>query len=73
METSATTVYAGADKVKLEFAYDLQGRRFKKEYHAWDPGSSQYILATTAFYLYDGWNLLAELTFDDTPVGSTRH
>ena len=47
-------------KRKLEFECDWQGRRIKKVSHsAWN-GSSYGTVVTTKF-IYDGWNLLAEL------------
>ncbi len=66
METTTTAITAGIDKVKLVFAYDSQGRRFKKEFYTWDSGSSQFILSDTTVYLYDGWNLLSEENYDAT-------
>jgi len=59
MQTAAAAVASGAPELRLEFTYDAQSRRIAKltlrrEAGAW---------ATVAhrLYVYDGWNLLAEL------------
>jgi RHS repeat-associated protein len=44
---------------KLEFGYDLQGRRFSKKVSNWT--GSGWQLASSTLFLYDGWNLIAEL------------
>ncbi|WOO43393.1 RHS repeat-associated core domain-containing protein [Rubellicoccus peritrichatus] len=61
METIATAYNAGVPRVKLEFAYDSQGRRFSKKVYDWDAGTSAFVLSETVAFLYDGWNLLTEL------------
>lgn len=48
-------------KKKLEFVYDFQGRRIQKKVYSWNGGSSSYQLSTTNRYIYDNWNLIAEL------------
>ena len=55
---SVTSVPATAKK-KLEFVYDYQGRRISKKVYNWN--GSAYILASTTKFVYDGWNLIAEL------------
>jgi RHS repeat-associated protein len=59
METQSVAYTAGAPRQKLEFAYDSQGRRFSKKVYDWD--LSSFILTSESVYLYDGWNLIAEL------------
>jgi RHS repeat-associated protein len=59
METQSVAYTAGAPRQKLEFAYDSQGRRFSKKVYDWD--LSSFILTSEILYLYDGWNLIAEL------------
>ncbi len=51
--------YASPLKKKLEFAYDGQGRRFSKKVYSWD--GSAWTLASHTLFIYDGWNLLADL------------
>ncbi len=62
----------GLPNQKLVFAYDSQGRRFKKETYDWDPsangglGDWETTPVRTTVYLYDGWNLLSEENYDAT-------
>jgi RHS repeat-associated protein len=55
-------VPAGA-KLKLVFEYDAKGRRIWKQIYTWNTGTSSYnsTAAVDLKFLYDGWNLLAEL------------
>ncbi len=46
-------------KRKLEFAYDGQGRRVSKKAYKWD--GSTWAPDSSRLFLYDGWNLAAEL------------
>ena len=48
-----------AERRKLDYAYDHQGRRIAKKVFVWDGGA--WTLASHTLFLYDGWNLLAEL------------
>ncbi|HEX8000313.1 MAG TPA: RHS repeat-associated core domain-containing protein [Pyrinomonadaceae bacterium] len=48
-------------KSKLEFAYDYIGRRIQKKVYAWNTATSTYQLQSTTSFIYDGWNLVAEL------------
>jgi YD repeat-containing protein len=59
METRAAAVSAGVPKQKLEFAYDSQSRRFRKT--VWRDYGSGWELQDDRLFLYDSWNLLAEL------------
>lgn len=52
---------------KLVFTYDHQGRRASKAVYAWDLSSTNYLLSSLTKFVYDGWNLLAEL---DVPQGT---
>ena len=45
--------------VKMQFAYDHQSRRTSKVVSNWN--GSAWQLTTNLHFLYDGWNLLAEL------------
>ena len=53
-----SSVPSGAKK-KLDFSYDYQGRRTQKIVSTWN--GSAYVAASTNRFLYDGWNLMAEL------------
>jgi RHS repeat-associated protein len=46
-------------KLKLRFGYDAQGRRISKTVSNWVSGAWQ--LQSTNRFVYDGWNLLAEV------------
>jgi RHS repeat-associated protein len=57
---SAVNVPAAAKK-RLEFAYDYMSRRVRKKVFSWNPGTSSYQLQSTTRYVYDEWNLIAEI------------
>jgi RHS repeat-associated protein len=61
--TSVTSVSAVPDdaKRKLEFEYDHAGRRIQKKVYDWNPLTTQYKLETTIRFVYDGWNLVAQV------------
>jgi RHS repeat-associated protein len=48
-------------KLRLEFAYDYMGRRIQKKVYTWNVGSGSYLLQSTTKFVYDGWNLIAEI------------
>jgi RHS repeat-associated protein len=50
-----------AGKRKLEYAYDFMGRRIVKKAYVWNVPTSTYQLQSTTKFVYDGWNLIAEL------------
>src|SRR6266511_3188392 len=47
------------EKKKLDFTYDYQGRRIQKIVSTWN--GNAYVAASTNKFVYDGWNLSAEL------------
>jgi len=51
-------------KKKLEFAYDGQGRRRIKKVYSWTGSAWQF--EKEVRFIYDNWNLLAELDNSDT-------
>ena len=61
LETTFSAAAAGKPRQKLEFAYDHQSRRIQKKLYAWDDGIEDWVLTSTVRYLYDGWNLIAEV------------
>ena len=50
---------ANANRLRLEFTYDYQGRRVQKVVSAWN--GSAFTSPVTNRFVYDGWNLLAIL------------
>jgi RHS repeat-associated protein len=50
-----------AAKLRLEFVYDYMGRRIQKKVYGWNVGTGTYLLQSTTKFVYDGWNLTAEL------------
>ena len=46
---------------RLEFVYDYGGRRIQKKVFDWNTGTGTYVLQSTTRFVYDGWNLIAEL------------
>jgi RHS repeat-associated protein len=59
VETSALAVAAGAPKQRLTFEYNFMGRRISKKVENWK--GSSYNKHHKMVYLYDGWNLAAEM------------
>jgi RHS repeat-associated protein len=53
-------------KLRLSFSYDSQGRRITKQVETWT-GSAWSVTASNKF-LYDGWNLIAELNGTNNSV-----
>ncbi len=56
------------NKLRLEFAYDSQGRRIGKQVYAWS--ADRWALTSDLRFVYDGWNLVAILTSDLRPLTS---
>jgi RHS repeat-associated protein len=52
---------AGEAKSKLEFAYDYAGRRIRKNVYSWNVSTSSYELQSSTKFVYENWNLQAEL------------
>jgi RHS repeat-associated protein len=67
--TNIAIVPAGA-KLALTFAYDHQSRRIEKAVFTWNPGTSSYQLASRTKFAYDGWNLIAALNSQLSPISS---
>ena len=53
-------------KKKLDFAYDYQGRRIQKLVST--NGGTSYVAQYTNRFVYDGWNLIAELAPNSSPI-----
>lgn len=57
-------------KRRLEFAYDYMGRRIQKKVYSWNVPTSTYQLQSTTKFVYDGWNLVAEIDGSNVLVRS---
>jgi RHS repeat-associated protein len=68
VEAHATT--PATAKVKVRMLYDAHSRRVQKQVYTWNAGTSTYQLSTTLRFLYDGWNLITELTASNQVVRS---
>ena len=66
METLSAATNAGAPRQNIAFTYDWQGRRIRKTVSNWIAGD--WSLITDHRFIYDGWNLLAVLTSDLSPL-----
>jgi RHS repeat-associated protein len=55
----STTSVPSAARKRLEFTYDYLGRRIVRKAFNWS--GSAYVLASEARFIYDGWNVIAEL------------
>ena len=64
IETSDPAASAGAPRVKVVYTYDSRSRRIGKLSYIWD--ASDWLLATSHSFLYDGWNMIQELTHTQT-------
>lgn len=67
--TAIGTVPATAKK-KLLLDYDYLGRRVQKRLYTWNQAAGSYAEqpSATLKFVYDGWNLLSELSSLNTPV-----
>jgi YD repeat-containing protein len=61
IEMEAKSNVPSAARLKLVFEYDWQGRRIRKQVFNWTGSDCSATPALDLKYVYDGWNLLAEL------------
>ena len=59
MRADATPVAMA--RTRVVFRYDAQGRRVLRQASRLDPGSSQWSAGALTLFVYDGWNLMAEV------------
>ncbi|MCH8514510.1 MAG: hypothetical protein LAT83_23045, partial [Kiritimatiellae bacterium] len=55
-------------RTKMEFTYDSQGRRVRKIVSRWDNTLETFLPEEDLRFVYDGWNLIAEIGPLDLPV-----
>jgi RHS repeat-associated protein len=70
--TGLSSLSANA-KLKLDFAYDQQGRRISKVVSTWNSSTANYQSSTTNLFIYDSWNLIAELNASNAPTLSRSY
>lgn len=58
------TAVSGVPRTRLEFVYDSQSRRVEKKVYGWS--ADHWSLITDRLFLYDGWNLIAEASLQDS-------
>jgi RHS repeat-associated protein len=59
MTITSAAISAGTPGKKLEFSYDSTGRRTSKKVSTWS--GSAWVAASEVRFVYQGWNLVAEL------------
>lgn len=70
METLRGSGFQAGD-LRLKFAYDYMGRRFKKETMEYNASSEDFELQSTTWFFYDGWNMIHEQTTDSQTQAAT--
>ena len=61
IEQTSNANLPAAQRRKLVFTYDHQGRRISKAVLVWDNITSTYLPLSDVAFVYDGWNLIAEV------------
>ena len=69
LETAPAAVSNGVPRLRLDFGYDWQNRRLSKTVLTNWSGTA-YTVTNGSRFLYDGWNLVAELNATNAPVRS---
>jgi RHS repeat-associated protein len=73
--TRAAAIAGGVPDFRLHFVYDARGRRIRKLVERYDSVTSSLQVESDLRFIYDGWNLLAEIemlpTAKDAPTGAT--
>ena len=57
--------------VKVEFTYDYIGRRVKKTVYTYE--SDLWSLNSEILFLYDGWNVVKEITTGNGQLPTDKH
>ena len=60
MSTRGDVLDSGVPRQRIEFTYDSQWRRVAKRVYVWT--NSTFALRTSSSFLYDGWNLVTEVS-----------
>ena len=62
MTTTSTAVAAGAPNLRLDYVYDGFGRRVMKRVSRRNTAVTAWVLEEEMRFIYEGWNLLAEVS-----------
>jgi len=68
-----STLPASVPRKKLDFAYDYMSRRVSKTVYAWNSSSNEFQVSSVNSFVYDGWNLIREITVTPTPPYSVTN
>jgi RHS repeat-associated protein len=60
-QTSATAYANGVPGQRLDYTYDGQSRRVRKVVKEWNAAAGAFTITADTWFIYDGWNLIAEL------------
>ena len=66
IETSEAAASTGASRVKVEYSYDHRSRRIGKVISHGGAEAQSWEVAESRSFLYDGWNMIQELTHTQT-------
>ncbi len=61
---------ANSNRFQLQFAYDYMGRRVSKQVYQWNGSGFGTNPVSQVRFVYDGWNLLAEVATNNVAVRS---
>ena len=61
VEMEALSQVPVAARIKLTFIYDYANRRIQKAVSLWNSSTTSYELQSVTRFIYDGWNLVAEI------------
>ena len=67
---TALSSVPNAARKKLEFVYNFMGHRVQKKVYGWNAITATYELQSTTKFVYDAWNVIAELDSNDSLVRS---
>ncbi len=59
-----------SNRFQLQFAYDYMGRRVQKKVYQWNGSEFETNPVSQVRFVYDGWNLLAEVATNNVAIRS---
>lgn len=70
METALPALSVGVPKRILSFTYDAIGRRVAKAVGHWDHAMENWAVTDNRKFVYDGWNMVAEMSANNTVIAT---